>query len=130
MLLCRAHREEEPGTGNRVQPGQALLALVQSDVWVTANFKETQLDRVRPGQPVRVRVDAFSGGVLMGRVESIAPASGAQFALLPPDNATGNFTKITQRVPVKIIFDSQSASGLEGLLVPGLSVVAEVKVRE
>ena len=117
-------------TGNRVQPGQALLALVQPDVWVTANFKETQLDRVRPGQPVRVRVDAFSGGVLMGRVESIAPASGAQFALLPPDNATGNFTKITQRVPVKIILDSQSVSGLEGLLVPGLSVVAEVKVRE
>jgi membrane fusion protein (multidrug efflux system) len=117
-------------TGNRVQPGQALLALVQPDVWVTANFKETQLDRMRPGQQVRVRVDAFSGGVLMGRVESIAPASGAQFALLPPDNATGNFTKITQRVPVKIIFDSQSASGLEGLLVPGLSVIAEVKVGE
>jgi membrane fusion protein, multidrug efflux system len=117
-------------TGNRVQPGQALLALVQPDVWVTANFKETQLDRVRPGQPVRVRVDALSGGVLTGRVESIAPASGAQFALLPPDNATGNFTKITQRVPVKIIFDRQSASSLEGFLVPGLSVIAEVKVRE
>ena len=117
-------------TGNRVQPGQALLALVQPDVWVTANFKETQLDRVRPGQLVRVRVDAFSGGVLMGRVESIAPASGAQFALLPPDNATGNFTKITQRVPVKIIFDSQSAGYLQGLLVPGLSVIAEVKVGE
>jgi membrane fusion protein (multidrug efflux system) len=66
----------------------------------------------------------------MGRVESIAPASGAQFALLPPDNATGNFTKITQRVPAKIILDSQSVSGLEGLLVPGLSVIAEVKVRE
>jgi membrane fusion protein (multidrug efflux system) len=117
-------------TGNRVLPGQALLALVQPDVWVTANFKETQLDRVRPGQPVRVRVDAFSGRVLTGRVESIAPASGAQFALLPPDNATGNFTKITQRVPVKIILDSQSAGGLEGFLAPGLSVIAEVKVRE
>jgi membrane fusion protein (multidrug efflux system) len=117
-------------TGNRVLPGQALLALVQPDVWVTANFKETQLDRVRPGQLVRVRVDASYGGVLMGRVESIAPASGAQFALLPPDNATGNFTKIVQRVPVKIVFDSQSASDLEGRLVPGLSAIVEVKVRE
>jgi membrane fusion protein, multidrug efflux system len=115
-------------TGNRVQPGQALLALVQPDVWVTANLKETQLDRVRPGQSVRVRVDAFSGGVLMGRVESLAPASGAQFALLPPDNATGNFTKIVQRVPVKIVFDTQSASEWEGRMVPGMSVIAEIKV--
>jgi membrane fusion protein (multidrug efflux system) len=115
-------------TGNRVQPGQALLALVQPDVWVTANLKETQLDRVRPGQPVRVRVDAFSGGELTGRVESVAPASGAQFALLPPDNATGNFTKITQRVPAKIILDSQSASEFASRLVPGMSVIVEIRV--
>jgi membrane fusion protein (multidrug efflux system) len=117
-------------TGNRVQPGQALLALVQPDVWVTANFKETQLDLVRPGQRVRVRVDAIPGRVLLGRVESIAPASGAQFALLPPDNATGNFTKIVQRVPVKILFDSQSASDCEGRLAPGMSAIVEIKVGE
>ena len=115
-------------TGNRVQPGQALLALVQPDVWVTANFKETQLNQVRPGQRVRVRVDAVPGRVLLGRVESIAPASGAQFALLPPDNATGNFTKIVQRVPVKILFDSQSASDCEGRLAPGMSAIVEIKV--
>jgi membrane fusion protein, multidrug efflux system len=115
-------------TGNRVQPGQALLALVQPDVWVTANFKETQLDRVRPGQPVRVRVDAFPGRVLVGRVESIAPASGSQFALLPPDNATGNFTKIIQRLPVKIPLDDQTASDCQGRLAPGMSVIVEIKV--
>ena len=117
-------------TGNRVQPGQALLALVQPDVWVTANFKETQLDQIRPGQPVRFRVDALPGRVLTGRVESLAPASGAQFALLAPDNATGNFTKIVQRVPVKIVPDSQSVSDCEGRLVPGMSVIVEIQVGE
>ena len=117
-------------SGNRVQPGQALLALVQPNVWVVANFKETQLALMKPGQPVRLWVDAFPGREVTGRVESLAPASGAQFALLPPDNATGNFTKIVQRVPVKIVFDNQSASDPEGRLVPGLSAIVEVKVRE
>jgi len=117
-------------TGNRVQPGQALVALVQPNVWVVANFKETQLARVKPGQPVRLRVDVFSGREFTGRVESLAPASGAQFALLPPDNATGNFTKIVQRVPVKIVFDSQSVGDCEGRLTPGMSTVVEIKVRE
>jgi membrane fusion protein (multidrug efflux system) len=117
-------------TGNRVQPGQALLALVQPDVWVVGNFKETQLARIKPGQPVRLRVDAFPGRVFAGRVESLAPASGAQFALLPPDNATGNFTKIVQRVPVKITFDSQSVGDCEGRLAPGMSAVAQINVRE
>jgi len=117
-------------TGNRVQPGQALLALVQPDAWVVANFKETQLARVKPGQPVRLHVDAFPGRVFAGRVESLAPASGAQFALLPPDNATGNFTRIVQRVPVRITFDSQSVGDCEGRLVPGMSAVAQIKVRE
>jgi membrane fusion protein (multidrug efflux system) len=116
--------------GNRVQPGQALLALVQPEVWVVANFKETQLACVKRGQPVRLRVDAFPGRVFAGHVESLAPASGAQFALLPPDNATGNFTKIVQRVPVKIAFDSQTAGDCEGRLVPGMSTVAQIKVRE
>ena len=116
-------------TGNRVQPGQALLALVQDDVWVVANFKETQLARVRPGQPVELRLDAYPGRSVAGRVESLAPASGAQFALLPPDNATGNFTRIVQRVPVKITLDRQSASDRTGRLVAGMSAIAEVKVR-
>jgi membrane fusion protein (multidrug efflux system) len=117
-------------TGNRVQPGQALLALVQPDVWVTANFKETQLARLKPGQFVYVEVDALPARVLKGKVDSLSPASGAQFALLPPDNATGNFTKIVQRVPVKIVLDPQTLSGCEDRIVPGMSAVVEVKVRE
>jgi membrane fusion protein (multidrug efflux system) len=89
--------------GQLVQPGQPLLALVESpDFWVVANFKETQLRRMRVGQEVSLEVDAYPGRELHGRVESIAAATGAKFALLPPDNATGNFTKIVQRVPVKI----------------------------
>jgi membrane fusion protein (multidrug efflux system) len=117
-------------TGNRVQPGQALLALVQPDVWVAANFKETQLAHLKPGQAVRLRVDAFPGRIFTGHVESLAAASGAQFALLPPDNATGNFTKIVQRVPVKIAFDSQSTGDCQGRIVPGMSAVVQIKVRE
>lgn len=117
-------------TGNRVQPGQALLALVQPEVWITANFKETQLTNLKPGQPVRVKLDAFPGRTFSGRVESISPASGAQFALLPPDNATGNFTKIVQRVPVKIIFDEDVLGDCEGRVVSGMSAVVEVKVRD
>lgn len=114
--------------GNRVQPGQALLAVVQPDVWVTANFKETQLARLHAGQPVTVTVDSFAGRKFSGRVESIAPASGAQFALLPPDNATGNFTKIVQRVPVKIVFDEASVREFTGRISPGMSVVVKVNV--
>jgi membrane fusion protein (multidrug efflux system) len=117
-------------TGNRVQPGQALLALVEPEVWVVANFKETQLAGLKPGQPVALRVDAFPDRVFTGRVVSLAPASGAAFALLPPDNATGNFTKIVQRVPVKIVFDSQSLGEYEGRLAPGMSTVVQVKVGE
>ncbi len=116
--------------GNRVQPGQALLAVVQPTVWVTANFKETQLDRLRAGQPVTLTVDSFAGHEFSGRIESIAPASGAQFALLPPDNATGNFTKIVQRVPVKIVFDESSVQGFSGRISPGMSAVVRVKVRQ
>jgi membrane fusion protein (multidrug efflux system) len=117
-------------TGNRVQPGQALLALVRPDVWVTANFKETQLARMKPGQPVRLRVDAVPGRAFSGHVESLAPASGSQFALLPPDNATGNFIKIVQRVPVRIAVDSAGTGDCQGRMVPGMSAVVEVKVRE
>jgi len=115
--------------GNRVQPGQALLALVQPDVWVIANFKETQLTNLRPGQEVTLSVDTFPGHAFAGRVESVAPASGAQFALLPPDNATGNFTKIVQRVPVKIVFDDAAVREFAGRIVPGMSAVVTVSLR-
>ena len=115
--------------GNRVQVGQSLYALVQPDLWVSANFKETQLTRMRPGQPVELTVDAVGGKTFTGRVDSISPATGAQFALLPPDNATGNFTKVVQRVPVKIVFDADSVKGYEDRIRPGLSVVVNVRVR-
>ena len=112
--------------GVRVQPGQQLLAVVEDDVWVTANFKETQLAGLEPGQEVELAVDALPGKHLVGRVHSFSPASGNQFALLPADNATGNFTKIVQRVPVKIVLDPQDVKKYAGRLVPGMSVVAEV----
>jgi len=114
-------------TGNRVQTGQAMFALVEDDCWVVANFKETQLGRMHPGQPVDIEIDALGGKKFSGKVESIAPASGAQFALLPPDNATGNFTKVVQRVPVKIILDNSSAKEARGVLRPGLSTVVRVR---
>jgi membrane fusion protein (multidrug efflux system) len=115
--------------GNRVQPGQPLLAIVQPEVWITANFKETEVARLRPGQWVNVSVDGLPGQRLRGRVESISPASGAQFALLPPDNATGNFTKIVQRVPVKIVFEKATSPELAGRIVPGMSVNVKVNIR-
>jgi membrane fusion protein, multidrug efflux system len=91
--------------GQLVQAGQPLLAIVQGhDSWVTANFKETQLSRMRPGQKAEIEVDGYPGVTFPGRVESLAAATGARFSLLPPDNATGNFTKVVQRVPVKIVF--------------------------
>jgi len=114
--------------GARVQPGQALLAVVEDTVWVVANFKETQLAGLAPGQKVSLEVDALPDHHLVGRVDSFAPASGNQFALLPADNATGNFTKIVQRVPVKITLDPQDVKKYAGRLVPGMSVVAEVEL--
>jgi membrane fusion protein (multidrug efflux system) len=89
-------------------------------VYVVAAFKETQLTHVRNGQPVELSIDSFHSITLKGHVDSLSPASGLEFALLPPDNATGNFTKIVQRVPVKIVFDGQN---LKGLLRPGMSAV-------
>jgi membrane fusion protein, multidrug efflux system len=115
-------------SGNRVQPGQALLALVEPETWVMANFKETQLDRMEPGQSVRITVDAFPGRAFAGKVESLSPASGAQFALLPPDNATGNFTKIVQRVPVRIVFAAADMAEFASRIVPGMSTTVEVNV--
>jgi membrane fusion protein (multidrug efflux system) len=121
------NKHVEPG--NRVQAGQALVALAENNVWVVANFKETQLARMHPGQPVEMTVDAIPGVTLHGQVDSVSPASGAQFALLPPDNATGNFNKVVQRVPVKITFDQDSLAQLATRLRLGLSVVVNVRVR-
>ncbi|WP_024514197.1 HlyD family secretion protein [Bradyrhizobium sp. Tv2a-2] len=105
--------------GQYVQAGTQLMAVVPLEaVYVVANYKETQLTHVRNGQPVELVVDSFPGHKLRGHVDSLSPASGLEFALLPPDNATGNFTKVVQRVPVKIVLDDQS---LTGLLRPGMS---------
>jgi membrane fusion protein (multidrug efflux system) len=116
--------------GARVQPGQQLAAIVQDDVWVTANFKETQLAGLSPGQQVKISVDALPDKELVGRVDSFAPASGNQFALLPADNATGNFTKIVQRVPVKITFAPDDLKKYSGRLVPGMSTEVEIDLRQ
>ena len=113
--------------GQYVQAGTQLMAVVPLDaVYVVANFKETQLTHVRNGQPVELYVDSFQSTRLKGHVDSLAPASGLEFALLPPDNATGNFTKIVQRVPVKIVLDDRS---LDGLLRPGMSAVPTVNTK-
>jgi membrane fusion protein (multidrug efflux system) len=113
--------------GQVVQAGQPLLAIVPlDDVWVTANFKESQLKAIRPGQPVEVAVDAY-GRVFRGRVDSIAAATGSRFSLLPPENATGNYVKVVQRVPVKIVLEP--GQDREHLLRPGLSVVPTVLTR-
>jgi len=116
-------------TGQYVKPGTQLLSLVPLPyVYVTANFKETQLTHMRPGQAAEIAVDAYPDQKLRGRIESFAPASGAQFSLLPPDNATGNFTKIVQRVPVRIALPSEGP--LARLLRPGLSVTVTVDTRD
>ena len=107
-------------SGNRINVGAALMAVAE-DVWVVANFKETQLGKVHVGQAVDIDIDAVPHKTFRGYVDSWSPGSGATFALLPPDNATGNFTKIVQRVPVKIRFNPDSIRGWEGRVVPGLS---------
>lgn len=118
-------RSVEPGM--YVQPGQALMAIVPSRVWVVANFKETQLTHMRPGQPAEIRVDAYPGRVFKGHIDSIQAGSGARFSLLPPENATGNFVKVVQRFPVKIVLDGPIEEGI--FLAPGMSAYPEVRVR-
>ncbi len=113
--------------GHNVQPGQALLALVPKDVWVTANFKETQLTYMHAGQPVELSVDAYPNKKFKGKVDSLQAGTGARFSLLPPENAVGNYIKVVQRVPVKIIFDELLPTNLD--IAPGMSVVPEVKVK-
>ncbi len=115
-------------SGNRVQVGQSLFALVEEDCWIVGNFKETQLKQMRVGQSVDITIDALDGRHFTGTVDSIAPSTGAQFALLPPDNATGNFTKVVQRVPVKIVFDADSLRDIKAALRPGLSAVVRVRL--
>jgi membrane fusion protein (multidrug efflux system) len=105
------------------------MAVVDNDKWVVANYKETQLERMRPGEEVEVKIDAFPHHPFIGHVDSFAPGSGATFALLPSDNATGNFTKIVQRIPVKIVLDPQSIKGYESRITPGMSVEASVNVK-
>jgi membrane fusion protein (multidrug efflux system) len=116
----------EPGVF--VQEGQSLMAIVPSNVWVTANFKETQLTHMRPGQPAKVSVDTYPDVIFHGHVDSIQRGSASRFSLLPPENATGNFVKVVQRIPVKIVFDRPEELAKQ-LLVPGMSVVPEVHIR-
>lgn len=114
--------------GQVVQPGQPLMAIVQTDdVWITANFKETELEDIRPGQRATIEVDAYGGKMFTGHVDSIAAATGARFSLLPPENATGNFVKVVQRVPVKIVLEA--GQDAEHLLRPGMSVTPTVYTR-
>ena len=111
--------------GQVIQPGQPLMTIVALDpVWITANFKETQLEHMRPGQRVTVKVDAYGGKTLTGKIDSIAAATGARFSLLPPENATGNFVKVVQRVPVKIVLDE--GQDPQRVLRPGMSVTPTV----
>ncbi len=112
--------------GKYVQPGQALLSIVREDTWIVANFKETQIKKMTVGQPVKVKVDAYPGITLKGHVDSIQPGTGSVFSLLPPENATGNFVKVAQRIPVKIILDSKFDPSRP--LWPGLSVIPYVDV--
>ena len=114
-------------SGNRVTVGGALMAVID-DAWVVANYKETQLGKIRVGQPVKIEIDAIPGKTFTGTVDSFSPGSGSTFALLPSDNATGNFTKIVQRVPVKIVFDPDSIQGYEDRIVPGLSCEPSIDV--
>jgi membrane fusion protein (multidrug efflux system) len=116
--------ERKVRAGQLVSPGTQVVSLVQRQIWVQANYRETQLRNIREGDRAEIRIDAFPGRTFRGKVAQISPASGSQFALLPPDNATGNFTKVTQRVPVKIVLDENRESER---LRPGLSVIAVVR---
>jgi membrane fusion protein, multidrug efflux system len=119
--------ERQVRPGQLVSPGTQVIPFVNKIKWVQANYRETQLRNVKVGDAVEMRIDEYPGKVFLGKVLEIAPASGSQFALLPPDNATGNFTKVVQRIPVKIAFDD---SAVAASLQPGLSVIATVRTRQ
>jgi len=116
--------ERQVRPGQLVSPGTQVLTFVADTRWVQANFRETQLTHMKPGDAAEIRIDEYPGQVVRGKVLEIAPASGSQFALLPPDNATGNFTKVVQRIPVKIAFDDATVAAK---LRPGLSVIVTVR---
>jgi membrane fusion protein (multidrug efflux system) len=118
--------ERQVRPGQLVSPGTQILTFVAETKWVQANYRETQLTHMKVGDPAEIRVDVYPGEVLRGKVLEIAPASGSQFALLPPDNATGNYTKVVQRIPVKIALDDATRAAP---LRPGLSVSATVRTR-
>jgi membrane fusion protein (multidrug efflux system) len=118
--------ERQVRPGQLVSPGTQVIPFVDKIKWVLANYRETQLTNMKVGDPVEIRIDAYPGKTFRGKVIEIAPASGSQFALLPPDNATGNYTKVVQRIPVKIAFDDESVATS---LQPGLSVIATVRTR-
>jgi membrane fusion protein, multidrug efflux system len=118
--------ERQVRPGQLLSPGAQILTFVAETKWVEANYRETQLTHMKVGDPAEIRVDTLPGQIFRGKVSQVAPASGSQFALLPPDNATGNFTKVVQRVPVKIVFDDPAAAEA---LQPGLSVVTTVRVK-
>ena len=113
--------------GAYLQTGQSMLAIVPEDVWILANFKETQLTHMRPGQPVGIHIDAYPQREYKGKVDSLQPGTGARFSLLPPENAVGNYVKVVQRVPVKIVFDEPLDPQLD--ITPGLSVEPKVRVK-
>ena len=118
--------ERQVRPGQLVSPGTQVITFVSNSKWVQANYRETQLTNVKVGNAAAIRIDEYPGKVFRGRVTEIAPASGSQFALLPPDNATGNYTKVVQRIPVKIAFED---SNLAATLRPGLSVIATVRTQ-
>ena len=118
--------ERQVRPGQLVSPGTQVISFVDVTKWVLANYRETQLTNVKVGDPAELRIDQYPGQVIRGKVLEIAPASGSQFALLPPDNATGNFTKVVQRIPVKIALDDKAFAAR---LRPGLSVIATVRTR-
>ena len=118
--------ERQVRPGQLVSPGTQVIPFVANTKWVQANYRETQLTNVKVGDPAEIRIDKYPGEVIHGKVIEIAPASGSQFALLPPDNATGNYTKVVQRIPVKIGLDD---AGFAAKLQPGLSVIATVRTR-
>ncbi|MGA9887341.1 MAG: HlyD family secretion protein [Candidatus Acidiferrales bacterium] len=118
--------ERQVRPGQLVSPGTQVIPFVSKIKWVLANYRETQLTNVKVGDPVEIRIDEYPGQVFQGKIIEISPASGSQFALLPPDNATGNFTKVVQRIPVKIVFDDPNTASM---LRPGLSVIATVRTR-
>ncbi|WP_245632410.1 HlyD family secretion protein [Edaphobacter aggregans] len=119
--------ERQVRPGQLVSPGTQVIPFLEKTKWVQANYRETQLTNVKVGDPVEIRIDAYPGEVIHGKVIEIAPASGSQFALLPPDNATGNFTKVVQRIPVKIALDD---ADLASKLRPGLSVTATLRTKQ